>query len=332
MALHFYEPDHLQIGIEPPYDAEPADWPFNIIKAYINGEITTADAIIKIATPVDELYPIFLVQADDSVYFIWLTFCAILPQIPYDHPGHDRLAKLVVELMLRPGPSGEPRRNWGAEHESPWTHLSTPECRYSAIPADEDIRWCKSEGHEYSPQYEADGAELGLLKIKEEWTRHHAFRARLHAAPRSLNYEKDALIAIVPALEEGEKAPEEISLNIPAAAVWILYAGEQIYTCRSEWGRKPPNGCKPAEGGPLWNGKIGFCPKRWALWKDRFQWVTMQSDMTDEAREMAGKAVEKMNEIESKDPYSSVGTVQSPLRELRKGNVKEETNDLQGRQ
>ncbi len=97
------------------------------------------------------------------------------------------------------------------------------------------------------------------------------------------------------ALEESIKTAEEIWANVPAAAVWIFNCDENIYNSRREW----PERWTPALGDPLWNGKKGFCPGRWALWKDRFQWVTMQGNMTDEARELAGKAVRKMNEIES---------------------------------
>ena len=150
-------------------------------------------------------------------------------------------------------------------------------------------------GGECYPQYEADGAKLGIGAIKDEWTRHNAFLARLRSTPGAPDYGKYALIAMQGALEESSKTAEEISVNLPAAAVWIFYAGEHFYKSRREWREH----WSPASGGPLWNGKKGYCPERWVLWKERFQWVMMQGNMTDEAKEFTGKAVRKMNEVES---------------------------------
>ncbi len=295
MALHLAEPDQLQIGTEPPYDAEPVDWPFNATKAYLLDEASLAETATRFASPIDELYiGGYEEQAHESVFFIQQTFCAILPQIPHDHPGHVKLAKLVVDLMNRPSPSGAAHQDGGSRNNLPWADLRAPECRYSQGPADEMVK-LEKRGGEYYPQYETDGAKLGVGAIKAEWTRHNAFLARLVTTPGALDYEKYALISMQGALEESAKTAEEISANVPAAAVWIFYAGEHIYKSRREWSER----WTPAQGGPLWNGKKGFCPERWALWKDRFQWVTMQENTTDEAREFAGKAVRKMSEIES---------------------------------
>jgi len=60
--------------------------------------------------------------------------------------------------------------------------------------------------------------------------------------------------------------------------------GEHIYRSRRDW-----LNWTPAEGGALWDGKKGFCPERWALWKERFKWVAEQGEMMDEARDLAAK-------------------------------------------
>ena len=116
MALNLAEPDQLQIGTEPPYDAKRVDWPFNATKAYLLDEADLAETTARLAAPIDELYAGgHEVQARQSVSFIEQTFCAMLPQIPHDHPGHVKLAKLVVNLMNRPYLSSEVHQDGGSE-------------------------------------------------------------------------------------------------------------------------------------------------------------------------------------------------------------------------
>lgn len=222
MALYFAEPDQLHIGTEPPYDAEPVDWPFNATKAYLLDEASLAETITRLASPIDELYTGgYEEQAHESVFFIQQTFCAIHPQIPYDHPGHVKLANLVVDLMNRSSPSGEAHQGGGSRNNLPWADLRAPECRYSQGPADEMMKLEKG-GEEYYPQFETDGANPGTGAIKDEWTRHNAFLARLVTTPGATDYEKYVLIAMQGALEESTKTAEEISANVPAAAVWMF--------------------------------------------------------------------------------------------------------------
>ena len=45
MAFHLAEPDALQIGTEPAYDCEPANWPFNAIKSYLLDEATLSETV-----------------------------------------------------------------------------------------------------------------------------------------------------------------------------------------------------------------------------------------------------------------------------------------------
>lgn len=235
MALHLREPDQLQIGTEPPYDAEPVDWPFNTTRAYILDEISLNEVIRRLAAPIDELYAGgYEDQAHWAVHFLYSTFCAILPQIPYDHLGHVKLANLFVNLMNRPSLTSEAHPDGESRNNLPWAYLDVPECRYSQGPADELMKLEKGEP-KYYPQYETGGVDLGIGAIKDEWTRHNAFLARLLSVPGAPDEERYALIAMQAALEEGSKSAEEISVNVPAAAVWILFAGEHIYRSRREW-------------------------------------------------------------------------------------------------
>jgi hypothetical protein len=53
-----------------------------------------------------------------------------------------------------------------------------------------------------------------------------------------------------------------------------------------------------ARDGYLWNGKKGFCPERWALWKARFDEISKLELASEEARAVAKKGFEVMQEIE----------------------------------
>jgi len=199
----------------------------------------------------------------------------------------------VVELMNRSRPSSDASYDAGMRGKLAWADFRTLKCRYSEGPTDDIV---KGEV-EYYPQYEADSEKLGVGAIKDEWTRQNAFLARLVTTPGAsdykVHYAKRALIAMEAALEEDTKTAEEISVNIPAAAVWIFYAGEHIYESRDEW----PERWTPSEGGPLRTGRKGSCPGRWALWKERFQWVARHDAMTDEANDFAERAVEETDRV-----------------------------------
>jgi len=60
MAHHLAEPDAFLIKMEPPYDAEIADWPFNAIKACLNDQASLVETVEKLAVPIDDLYIKFL--------------------------------------------------------------------------------------------------------------------------------------------------------------------------------------------------------------------------------------------------------------------------------
>ena len=66
-----------------------------------------------------------------------------------------------------------------------------------------------------------------------------------------------------PAQRSGMEDPE---VYVPAAAACILIAGEKLRSFEDEWVPGELTG-RPALGGPLWEGKQGFCEGRWRLWR-----------------------------------------------------------------
>jgi hypothetical protein len=86
-----------------------------------------------------------------------------------------------------------------------------------------------------------------------------------------------------------DDAEQEWEGHVLAAAVMVEIAGEKIQNWDFEFESGPWIGDMGA-GGPLWNGKHGFCKGRWELWQRRFFELSAGpavSLLSDEAREKA---------------------------------------------
>lgn len=73
---------------------------------------------------------------------------------------------------------------------------------------------------------------------------------------------------------------------IPAAAIWLLVAGKQIY-----------EHCVSGDTDNGW-GRGGFSRGKWDLWKQHLGDFTKREDFSEQVREFAAETVEKMLEIE----------------------------------
>lgn len=75
------------------------------------------------------------------------------------------------------------------------------------------------------------------------------------------------------------------------AAQWIFHAGRVIFASREQYGRA-------GVGLELFKGPNGFSPERWNFWKKRFAWVQEQTELNQETRAVAKKALEVMEQID----------------------------------
>lgn len=78
---------------------------------------------------------------------------------------------------------------------------------------------------------------------------------------------------------------------VPGAVEWILKAGRLLRTADQQYGAA-------ARPGPLFKGKEGFSPERWAFWKERFQWVQAQAGLHERTRGAAKQAEELMKRLD----------------------------------
>jgi len=107
-----------------------------------------------------------------------------------------------------------------------------------------------------------------------------------------------ALWSLRSALEQDfDQIKNALDGYIPAAVQWIVYAGTLLYECEKEYPVRADGG-STGSGGPLWNGKTGFCQERWTFWKNRFEQVQSISELADSTKSAAKKAVTEMDKIE----------------------------------
>lgn len=84
---------------------------------------------------------------------------------------------------------------------------------------------------------------------------------------------------------------------VPAAAACISIAGQEIRSCNADYPPGERTG-RPGSGGPLWEGKHGFCEERWRLWKERFLSVSGESGISEEVGRAARDAHDEMERID----------------------------------
>ncbi|KAL2795564.1 hypothetical protein BJX66DRAFT_301891 [Aspergillus keveii] len=137
------------------------------------------------------------------------------------------------------------------------------------------------------------------------WININRFAALLMATeePIFATYSWFALITLRQALEtpiDQMSAQNPLDAWVPAAAAWIEVLGVEIH----EWEEEFPSGGNrgaPGRGGPLWEGKHGFCKGRWGLWRERFGSLARAEDVSESVRKVAGDAEVIMREIEAGD-------------------------------
>ncbi|MCJ1423539.1 hypothetical protein MMC29_001423 [Sticta canariensis] len=90
-------------------------------------------------------------------------------------------------------------------------------------------------------------------------------------------------------LARAKQPPQRYAaMYVPAAANWILLAGQRIYElCKSDYNRKDgAPGLSLDEIEWLWDKGRGYSLGRWALWKKRFGEVAITQGLQDGVRDL----------------------------------------------
>nr|OQO29650.1 hypothetical protein B0A51_02258 [Rachicladosporium sp. CCFEE 5018] len=126
-----------------------------------------------------------------------------------------------------------------------------------------------------------------------EWASVNAFIAKIHSAePEIPKLDVRGLFTMIEALEE-VRTGAELEGVVPAASMWIIYAGSALKS------NDIPYVCYPTESkrmpwsrGELWKGRHAFSAERWQFWLRRFREVAEREDVSDAVRSAALRAVE----------------------------------------
>lgn len=150
----------------------------------------------------------------------WQAFNSIVEQVPHeDSTNHTKLAQLLVHLRSRGTPDDGDARRTSYDGQI-WRDLL--------------LYQPTSHGNWLCPSEEITAVTARAVDIQHD-TLENAFLARLVHLPGAPDQcELYALIAMQWGLEDDFDA-WVLSMNVPGAAMWILYAGECLWLSERAW-------------------------------------------------------------------------------------------------
>ncbi len=141
------------------------------------------------------------------------------------------------------------------------------------------------------------------------------FTARLTAAS-VMNFETYATWILRHTLEE-ERREGEVDDNLPAAAMWMVYAGRLLYHNAAKENRRRTETHRP-DVRYLRKFDTRFCKERWGFWKERLELLRDCQILEQRTRDSAGEALSIMAEVERLDPepQANQGSVLPPSGQM----------------
>lgn len=82
-------------------------------------------------------------------------------------------------------------------------------------------------------------------------------------------------------------------IDIPAIAAVVDVLGAGVRSWVDEYESSPTKGA-PGRGGPLWDGKQGFSPGRYDLWKHRLEEISHDEGVSASIQKLAADTAAKM--------------------------------------
>ncbi|CAF9939346.1 MAG: hypothetical protein HETSPECPRED_001559 [Heterodermia speciosa] len=117
-----------------------------------------------------------------------------------------------------------------------------------------------------------------------------------------LTHVNDALFILSTALEGHASSHQLPDVDVPAAAQYMIHAGELIFNeCKNGTGQDLAK-TSPlwATRGKLWTGPPGLSRERWNFWRGRFEEAAeSEENVAEETKKTAGTAVRAMAHAES---------------------------------
>ncbi|KAL3444700.1 hypothetical protein BJX65DRAFT_319863 [Aspergillus insuetus] len=233
---------------------------------------------------------------------LWNLIIALAADSP---THHDKLVDVLVDISELPDETSPQSAGINQSENEPNSEVETSLTLHEMVVWRDlpTLGWTFRDEWNFSINPKSS-AEKRAHAIRR-WININRFAALLMATeePIFASYSWFALITLRQALETpinqmGEQNP--LDAWVPAAAVWIEVLGVEVY----EWEEEFPSGGNwgaPGRGGPLWEGKHGFCKGRWGLWRERFGGLARADGVSESVRKVAGDAEVIMKEIEAGD-------------------------------
>ena len=225
----------VQPHLNPPIGKLPPDRrPFNILRNYLEDRLSLDETVKQITKPVEDLYDHDQSDAHRFLGFTWRTFNSIIEQIPYDHEAHRKLAQLLFSIQHRHSPEADNARSFAAYEGQLWKDLPLYEPGLGGACSSATGHIMAVSGRAIDLQYDTLGQLGGPARIRQQYMSWNAFLSRLASIQDAPERDIYGLMVLRWAHEDDLNA-EGLSLNVPGAVMWILYAGEYIWRSEREW-------------------------------------------------------------------------------------------------
>ena len=279
---------------------------FTLIRDYLEGTHSsakyTAEEITTLAKDISFLETTEnRISLEGFLWSVWGGIVDLIIQIPHSHPWQDRMVEIlraIKEIPRQATPEMEElERSWGMAF---WQDLPI----FGA-----EVRELWNQG----PWEEVDGPFYrGDTQFPPDvWASLNAFTARITVAS-VLNFEDYAIWILRHTLEK-ERINKEVDDNLPAAAMWIIYAGQMVYHNAAK-DYTDSTETHPSDIRYLRKFTKPFSMERWNFWKERFEFFQNHEVLKQITRDNAGEALRKMMEIERcyPEPKASEGPALPP--------------------
>ena len=288
---------------------------FYILNTYLqpNARLSPVNA----AQEIDKLFPLNRPREEDKenedpaifLFEMWDVVVSLAEQIPWNHPGQNRLVELIQALRDLPEPKTVELKNWDDQ------------VVYSDLPLLGPVMTERNHGMRFIFSYilfcvwsfigiviafnlEYPSGDPEALRIRKY--NFVAFSARLTqsgVADRSLHF---SIVDFQSALEVEpdyrskvyHKQGPQMDLYVPFPVIWLLLCGDVIFShCRNPG--PPSTLIQVKDRKRNWKGASGFSIERWNFWKKRFGEIKGHDQASKKTKELATEGETLMNRIES---------------------------------
>ncbi|KAB8257429.1 hypothetical protein BDV32DRAFT_140384 [Aspergillus pseudonomiae] len=274
-----------------------------IVTLYMSQQLALELAVQEIVSVINEVYYGGDSDLDEYLRDLWSAIIHTSRKVPRERPHTPpdvptplqiRLAALLLTLKRQPDPA-----------PMPTAHLQSP------VNARRDLSWRQLPLFEETvceALKDEPGRRAKFTKIETEgWVNFMAFLA-LITKERIAGLENIGIVVLREALEErhdslpsteendNRKADEgtQLTVFVAAAAIWAVIMGEELWE-RTGQKEESPVGLSL---GPAPKQLIGEIPKRrWEMWIDRFQFLSLREDLKICTRELAAEAAAVMMRV-----------------------------------